>query len=216
MPRESFPIKRLVRPTAQVALFCVLPVLGAPERLTSPRLLAIAALYFISDLFQPPLISSSERGSADRMSLQVLLTAAILAQVLPIIEWAYFSAAPPNPVPITLGAFMMLTGAALRIWSIVTLGRFFSVRVEIQNEHCLVREGPYRWIRHPSYTGAALALIGVAVMLQVPTSLIVGTCALAVGYAYRIHTEEQALRRHFGEAFQRYERETKRLIPLVW
>jgi len=59
-------------------------------------------------------------------------------------------------------------------------------------------------------------LVGAPVFLQTAASLVVAALALTLAYAYRIHTEEHLLRDHFGEAFQRYERETKRLIPLLW
>ncbi|MDD9940487.1 MAG: isoprenylcysteine carboxylmethyltransferase family protein, partial [Myxococcales bacterium] len=117
---------------------------------------------------------------------------------------------------IALGALLIVTGAALRLWAIITLGRFFSARVALQEQHRLVREGPYRWIRHPSYTGALLLLLGAPLLLQTPVSLGIAATALGIAYFRRITAEEALLRTHFGNAFECYERETKRLIPLLW
>ena len=216
MSKASSAAERLARPSALVLVFYVIPVLGAPGRLTSPRLMALAAALFVVDLFQPSL-KRTDTVSADRGSLHLLGVAAATAQLSPVIEWAYFSTAiPAMDGSIALGALLIVTGAALRLWAITTLGRFFSARVALQEQHRLVREGPYRWIRHPSYTGALLLLLGAPLLLQTPVSLGIAATALGIAYFRRITAEEALLRTHFGNAFECYERETKRLIPLLW
>ena len=64
--------------------------------------------------------------------------------------------------PVIAGIALIVTGTGLRAWSIATLGRFFQYQIEIQAGHQVVTTGPYRYVRHPSYTGLALALIGFA------------------------------------------------------
>lgn len=107
-------------------------------------------------------------------------------------------------------------GIALRLWSIVALGRFFRATVHIQQGHRLVSSGPYRWVRHPSYSGLLLALLSFAALLGNALSWLVFTvCALAA-VAYRIRVEERMLLDALGEEYRAYAARTRRLIPGVW
>ena len=74
--------------------------------------------------------------------------------------------------------------------------------------------GPYRWVRHPSYTGSLLTIAGVLLCLVNVASLFALIIPLA-GYAYRIRVEEDALVRSLGEPYRAYMRRTRRLIPFV-
>ena len=64
--------------------------------------------------------------------------------------------------PLVVGLVLILAGIGLRAWSIATLGRFFQYQIRVQSGHHVVTGGPYRYVRHPSYTGIALILIGIA------------------------------------------------------
>ena len=64
--------------------------------------------------------------------------------------------------PVVAGIALIVLGVALRAWSIATLGRFFQYHIEVQPGHRVVTEGPYRYVRHPSYSGLALILAGFA------------------------------------------------------
>jgi protein-S-isoprenylcysteine O-methyltransferase Ste14 len=77
--------------------------------------------------------------------------------------------------PVAAGLALIVAGIALRAWSIATLGRFFQYRIEVQAGHRVVSGGPYRWVRHPSYTGLALVLAGVALATGDALSLAVVT-----------------------------------------
>ncbi|MFE3770703.1 methyltransferase family protein [Streptomyces sp. NPDC059122] len=107
-------------------------------------------------------------------------------------------------------------GTALRLWAIVTLGRFFRGTVHIQHGHRVVASGPYRYVRHPAYTGFLLAAADLALLLDNAASWLVLTvcCLLAVGY--RIHVEERMLLDALGEEYQAYAARTRRLVPGVW
>ena len=83
--------------------------------------------------------------------------------------------------PVIVGTAILLAGAAFRIWAILSLGRFFTVTVTIQPEHRVVEDGPYRRLRHPSYTGLLAALLGVGLALGNWLSLL----ALALKVATR-------------------------------
>jgi protein-S-isoprenylcysteine O-methyltransferase len=124
----------------------------------------------------------------------------------------------PGPITAQLGAglVVMWAGLALRAWSIQHLGGLFRAVVVIQPDHRLVTNGPYRFLRHPSYTGALMAALGFGVALGHWTSLLALLMGWGVGIAYRVRVEEAAMQDAFGPAYAEYAARTRRLIPLVY
>ena len=113
-----------------------------------------------------------------------------------------------------LGLVLMVAGMALRWYSIRVLGASFTCEVSTRPGQEVVESGPYRWVRHPSYTGGLLTLLGVLVCCVNWASLAALVVAVA-GYAYRIRIEERALAADLGTPYRDYMRRTKRLIPFV-
>ena len=113
-----------------------------------------------------------------------------------------------------IGLALMVIGMALRWYSIRVLGRWFTTSVAIRPDQKVVAGGPYRWIRHPSYTGGLLTVLGIFVCLTNPLSL-VGMLPPLAGYAYRIRVEERTLVRSLGQPYLSYMRRTKRLLPFL-
>ena len=114
----------------------------------------------------------------------------------------------------SVGLVLMLTGMALRWYSIRVLGASFTVDVATRPGQEVMQSGPYRWVRHPSYTGALLTLVGILLCCLNVASL-AAIVVVAVGYAYRIRVEERALANDLGPPYREYMRRTKRLIPFV-
>ena len=117
---------------------------------------------------------------------------------------------------IWLGGILILVGTALRFWAVRTLGQFFRRTVMIQKEHKLIRKGPYKLLRHPSYTGAYLGIIGFSLATNNLLSLLVGLVLGFFSFWHRIRVEERVLSAHFGKKFDSYRDETKKLIPFIW
>jgi protein-S-isoprenylcysteine O-methyltransferase Ste14 len=98
-----------------------------------------------------------------------LLFGAIGVGVFVAIAPRMSAAAPRLPIPgsppvlLACGLVALIAGIGLRWYSIRSLGRFFTMNVAVQAGHRVVRTGPYRWVRHPSYTGLLLACAGVGV-----------------------------------------------------
>lgn len=113
------------------------------------------------------------------------------------------------------GIAFMIGGILLRQWSIAILGRFFSMLVSVQERQPIVREGPYRYIRHPSYTGAFLTLTGIGLAIQSWGAVLILMLIFGLVYGYRILVEEKALMTHVGEEYIAYMKKTKMLIPFV-
>jgi protein-S-isoprenylcysteine O-methyltransferase Ste14 len=114
------------------------------------------------------------------------------------------------------GLVMMVCGLALRVWSVLTLGKFFTGTVMIQADHKVVDNGPYRLLRHPSYTAIALYLLGYALTTASAAALIVMALGVVVCLGYRIYVEERALIEGLGENYREYAARTKRVIPYVF
>jgi len=123
---------------------------------------------------------------------------------------------PENLAIVLLADVLLLAGIVLRIWAIVHLGKFFTVDVGIQQGHHVVQDGPYRFVRHPSYLGSMLALTGLACLtFNWLGFLIILVCSL-VAYSLRISVEEKVLFENLGEDYRRYAERTKRLIPGIF
>ncbi|TMC93555.1 MAG: isoprenylcysteine carboxylmethyltransferase family protein [Chloroflexi bacterium] len=112
------------------------------------------------------------------------------------------------------GIALMVTGVVIRQYAIAVLGRYHTMDVTTRQDQPLVEAGPYRWVRHPSYSGAFLTVIGILLCSTNWLSL-TGLALMAAGYGYRIWVEERALAAHLGQPYLDYMRRTKRLVPFV-
>jgi protein-S-isoprenylcysteine O-methyltransferase Ste14 len=114
------------------------------------------------------------------------------------------------------GLLLMAAGLAIRFWAIVTLGRFFTVDVRVHPGQTVVDRGPYRWVRHPAYTGLLVFLVGLGLALTNWASLLVLALLPAAGLVLRIRSEERALLAGLGEDYRRFAESRRRLFPGIW
>ena len=126
-----------------------------------------------------------------------------------------FSFLPANDLTFVGGAALALAGVALRVWAIRILGKLFTFQVGIRPDHRIVRDGPYRWVRHPAYAGSVMTILGVSLSNAFSLGIIISAVMILLVYGLRIPNEEAALVRHFGEPYRLYMEQTKRLIPFV-
>ena len=111
---------------------------------------------------------------------------------------------------------IVVAGVALRAWAIVTLGRYFRREVTIEPGQRLIRRGPYRVLRHPSYTGLLVSCFGLGLAFGSWVGALAGLAIVLAGLLPRIRVEEQVLAGAFGQEYAAYARETARLVPYVW
>ena len=114
------------------------------------------------------------------------------------------------------GFLLFLGGLILRWYSIGYLGRYFTIDVSISAEHKLIDSGPYRCIRHPTYTGALLAFLGLGFCFGNWLSILFLTVPIIAAFLWRIWIEERALTDALGGNYRAYVERTKRLIPFVY
>jgi protein-S-isoprenylcysteine O-methyltransferase Ste14 len=112
-----------------------------------------------------------------------------------------------------IGLFLIPAGVAGREWAIIKLGRFFSRTVQIQPGHKIITHGPYRWIRHPAYTGMILSFLGIAIAIGTWLGGVITLGLMLAATMYRIGTEEQVLIATFGNEYRDYMKRTWKLFP---
>ena len=123
---------------------------------------------------------------------------------------------PSNDFTFLLGLALFIGGFTLRVWAIRILGRLFTFEIGIRPEHKIIEEGPYRYIRHPSYTGYALLLVGMGLALSSMFGLLGMLGGTLVFFWLRMDQEETMLLKHFGDEYLSYIKRTKRLIPFIY
>ncbi len=114
-----------------------------------------------------------------------------------------------------LGVVLFLAGGALRLWPVFVLGRRFSGLVAIQPGHTLVTSGIYGVIRHPSYLGVLVMLLGWGLAFRSWVGVLL-TVLILLPLVARIRAEERLLRTQFGAEYDAYCARTSRLIPGVY
>jgi protein-S-isoprenylcysteine O-methyltransferase len=118
---------------------------------------------------------------------------------------------PPPPLAV-FGIVLAASGLALRAWAIHALGRSFGLTLGVRSSHRLITSGPYRYIRHPAYTGALALLLGLALTVCIWQALL-GIGLLTAAVRLRVRKEDAILRRAFGELFAAYEASVPPFLP---
>lgn len=121
-----------------------------------------------------------------------------------------------QPVQFWIGIALMLAGLVFRWYAIRVLGKFFTRTVATREGQYVVEAGPYRLIRHPSYTGGLLMFVGMGTAMTNWASLLAIVLCALVGYGYRVGVEERALCAGLGEPYRDYMRRTRRFVPYLW
>lgn len=122
------------------------------------------------------------------------------------VRWGFFA----------VGIGLMWAGIVIRQWSITVLGRFFTVDIRVRPGQPVIDRGPYRWVRHPSYSGMILTLVGMGLSLGNWLSLALLAVVPTVGLIIRIRVEERALLDALGQPYQQFAASRGRLFPGVW
>ena len=114
------------------------------------------------------------------------------------------------------GLALLILGIIIRWTAIRDLGRYFTSTVRIRDNHRLIRTGMYEHLRHPAYTGALLAHLGLGMAFANWYSIALSSIPYLFAALYRIQVEEEVLVAEFGQEYLDYARNTKRLIPKVY
>lgn len=181
--------------------------------------LIVCAVWVLSEILLL-ILRRSKKDSQDKdlgsfMILNLTIYASIAIGVfISITRFGYINnyTAPLN----LIGSAFIILGLIVRWTAIITLGRFFTVKVSIQTDHRIIQSGLYKYIRHPSYTGMLISFFGLGIGLDNWVSICIILFPILFALFNRIRIEEQALQGSFGNDYVAYCAQTWRLIPWVY
>lgn len=178
--------------------------------------IAIFCLWVIIDGLAVFRHKTGAAENRDRSSFKLLVVAGPLAWVTSV-GLSFSTVGAVNwPALQIAGLVLMAMGIAIRSTAIAQLGRLHTPNVAIRHDHQLKTTGLYRYVRHPSYCGAVIAFLGLALVLNNWLSLVLIAVLTPALYLYRIAEEDAALLAAFGDPYRDYCRRTKKLIPWVY
>ena len=182
--------------------------------------LLLGVVYLISELLLTVTRRSRSRTGTkqDRSTLLVVWLVIMVSVAAGIYVAKHWPAAalPHHRSFMFAGVALFVTGLLLRWWAIITLGRFFTVDVAIEPDHELIERGPFRMVRHPSYTGVLLAFVGLALTLGNWAALLAIFVPIGAAFIHRMNVEENALSSALGPQYTDYMRRTNRLVPFLY
>lgn len=153
-------------------------------------------------------------GISSRLSYTVLTVAAaylMFADTVPR-AWLLIPVVPAAAGVPWVGVAVTAMGIAFAVWARAYLGGNWSGTVTVKVDHQLVRSGPYRWVRHPIYSGMILAMLGTALARGQVRGL-VAVVLLFAGFKIKSKIEEQAMLSTFGAEYDEYSRSTGAILP---
>ncbi len=201
--------------------YFILPLSMNPILIIHPKVFILMISAVILIITQPSLSldEAKEKKISDKNSILIIMLSTLIVQIVSIIEWGYFQKPFLDnyaDIKTIIGLIMMVMGISFRVWSINVLDKYFTATVQIKNNHQLITTGPYAFIRHPSYLGAYLAIIGSTIFLNTILGTILAITCMFYAYYKRICAEEFTLVSAFGNLYKQYQNQTTRMIPYLW
>ena len=164
-------------------------------------------------------VSRKEVSVQDRGTMGILIGLQWVGLALNfLLAWLFQAAAISwhRTALFATGVTLILLGVALRWYAIWTLRDYFTRDVAVSSDQKVVQNGPYRYIRHPAYSGTLLTMLGVGLAMTNWASLVALLMFVLIGHMYRVSVEEKALSRTIGQPYVEYMHRTKRFIPLLF
>jgi len=171
-------------------------------------------------------LSKDHSRKADRGSLRMLFIiipasvtlAWLVGRIAPQARFdALFTDGPTAAATLyAVGLALFAAALVLRWYSMLYLGRLFTFDVAIAEDHRVIDTGPYRYVRHPAYTGSLLSFVGLGLCGGNLLSLVVLLVPITAAFLRRMAIEEAALTAALGSRYADYVARTKRLVPFVY
>jgi protein-S-isoprenylcysteine O-methyltransferase Ste14 len=197
-------------------------VVALPVFASGLGLVLFDTAYFVwiaSELFGAVLVPRLRRRGATRVERDrgsgPLIIFTVFVSIILAFSFGYAGIGELHDWAFYLGIFLMFLGILVRQWAIAVLGRFFSLTVRVAEDHRVVEKGPYRLVRHPSYTGVLITFIGLGLAVQSWGALLVLLGVFSLSFGYRMRVEEKTLLSELGENYANYMKRTKRIIPYL-
>ena len=162
-------------------------------------------------------IEDSVRAETGNRSFWWILPGFLAIFFAPPLEFLYLPTWLPRGTNMELaGLVIILLGLLLRVWTRLTIGTMYSGYLRVKVGHVLVTDGPYRFVRHPGYSGFVLMALGLCIGYSSLIGLIAIPILLIPGLSFRMKVEERMLSEEFRDDYWAYARRAKKLIPGIW
>jgi len=212
-------MRKLVQGIIFSLVLGIVPALWNTDVLKYPQLWIMVIIGTLANVWQPAYKPFDRNAPAqDRGTALQILWSICLVQLAAIVEAVYVRY-PESFYWNTISSIaftLMILGLVIRTWAVYTLGAFFTWHVTTQTGQRVIRNGPYKWARHPSYTGAVLTYVFGPVFLHAWFTLIIALVAIPLAFARRIRIEESYLKQNLGSEYEKYCKEVRALIPGIW
>jgi protein-S-isoprenylcysteine O-methyltransferase Ste14 len=179
----------------------------------------IWSIWFLSEILLNRLFHSgkADKKNLDKGTIKIIWITIGIANSLGILSTIFILLPISRNLLIPyMGLILIVSGMIFRFISILSLGRFFTVDITIRNNHKIKKDGVYRLIRHPSYTGSILSFIGFGISLNNWISLLIICLPVIFAMLNRIKIEEKLLVDQFGIEYTNYIKKTFRLVPWIY
>lgn len=213
--------RQIVRWIFVFALFFIIMFSGGGVAFITKPLGAIyTALWIIWMSATMILRREGVRSEYDIKQRVVLIVSGIISifvlLIAPPWEYVHFGGPiPRNGALAWIGITLFAAGVAISIWAMLELGKLFTVRLGVQPGHRVIKSGPYRFVRHPAYISYIISILGIGLSMGSIVALTT-LMPIIVFIFWRMQEEERMLVAEFGEKYEVYMRETKRLIPFIY
>jgi protein-S-isoprenylcysteine O-methyltransferase len=212
-------LKRFILGIFASFIIVILPTVGNPAILTYPQLWIVVGVGFLGSILQPVYKMTVDlKNNYDRGSEAQIIWSVYISQLAVICEATYYRypASIEWNLLTSIALCVIIIGLLIRTWSVQTLGKYFTMHLAVQQNQQVIKSGPYKYVRHPSYLGAFLMYVGIPIFLHAWFSLFFTVIILSIAWGRRICYEEKMLIDTFGEEYESYCHSVKRVIPGIW
>lgn len=177
---------------------------------------AVFALYWLAAMIGNKATQRREPLVARLAHVLMLVAGAVLLawHGPPLAGWLSLRLWPRSLLLYWIGLALLVAGLGFSVWARVHLGRNWSGTVTVKEGHELIRTGPYRYVRHPIYTGILTGVIGT-VICAATVRAVLGLLIIAVALLRKLRAEERFMRETFPGQYQKYCEEVPALIPFT-
>ena len=212
-------MKKINVGTLVSVVFYLVISMGRTEFLLNTKIIIIFLMGIIASYYQADYHPFKPKNNEiDKGTVLHIIWTVYLTQALALIEAFYFNY--PKSLefnaPAIIFLIMALIGLWYRSWAYISLGKFFTMHLETQKNHKIIDTGPYKFIRHPSYTGAFLTYVFIPLAFESYYSAVVSVVLFSWAFYRRITHEEAMLEVQLGEPYKEFCSKRSRLFPGIY
>lgn len=159
--------------------------------------------------------SETDNGTTKLLGIAFAVSMLLIFGTI-ILDYFEIGLLPDTFVFIIIGCLGMIIGVLIRLQSVKTLGEFYTSTLQTSSNQVLVNKGLYHYIRNPGYLGNIILFFSTSIALSNIVPIIVIPCIIIPTYLKRMRSEERMLLKDFGETYENYKLNTKRLIPFIY